>query len=358
MNSLLINTFLDLVKIDSPSGEEERIVSFILNYLGHLPFTPSLDSYGNIIVSVNGKGERILLSAHVDTVEPGRGVKPVITDGVIRSSGDTILGADNKVGVAILLTLLSELSTLVEEKRPSLDIVFTLSEEVGNYGAVNLDYSLITAKKGYTFDNPNPIGTIITAAPFYDRFNVKLIGKSAHASKPEIGINALLLLHEILGKIKVGKVSETAAVNIGVISGGSVRNTIPGELLFQGEVRSFYEEEIDRLSAEIKSVVEEVTASHSASAEIEIVRENGGYFYEENDSEISYIQSVMKEMGMTPVLKPDWGCADANIFVEHGIQAINLGDGTFLTHTTEEYVSIKDMETLNELVAKLIKISI
>lgn len=351
-NSSLITLFLDLVQIDSPTGEEDAICEYIRTYLTKLGYEPYTDSYGNIILHVSGVGDPLFLAAHVDTVEPGRGVKPIVDGDTIKSDGTTILGADNKVGVAILLDILCDMANMKD--RPALDIVFTRSEEIGNYGAVNLDYSYITAKKGYTFDNPNPIGTIISASPFYNRFDITLHGKSAHASKPEQGLHVLPILAECMGQLSLGRVSQTALVNIGAVEGGHVRNTIMGEITVHGEVRSLYEDELKAHTQNVKEVFERVGRKNGATAEVDVVTENGGYLYPDDDPELQHISTMMKKLAITPVIKQDWGVADSNVFAEHGIKAINLGDGTILTHTTNEHVKISDMEKLKELVMTLI----
>ncbi|HVZ58214.1 MAG TPA: M20/M25/M40 family metallo-hydrolase [Patescibacteria group bacterium] len=353
MHSRLTQLFLELVRIDSPSGYEDMMCDFIKNYLTSLGLSPIVDSYGNIVVRVRGAGAPVLLSAHVDTVEPGRGVKPVIKSGMISSKGETILGADNKVGVAIILDILRE----IQEKKlstRSLEIVFTRSEEVGNYGAVNLDYSLISAKQGYIFDNPNPVGTIITAAPFYNRFDIIITGRSIHASKPELGIHALSIAAQALRNITLGKVDKITTVNIGAIEGGHVRNTIMGELTLHGEVRSFKEENLIKATEMVTSSFSSAADSFGGKVTIEVVRENGGYQYNRKDKDILNTQKFMNKRGLTSILKEDWGCSDANIFIDYGIRTINLGDGCIATHTVDESVKVKDMQILQDIILDLI----
>lgn len=351
-NSLLTQLFLDLVCIDSPTGEEDTICDYIQNFLTTYGYEPYIDSYGNIIVTVVGQGEPLFLTAHVDTVEPGRGVNPIIEGDIIKSDGTTILGSDNKVGVAIILDLLREFAQ--KKTRPALDIVFTRSEESGNYGAINLDYSPIRATKGYAFDNPNPVGTIISASPFYNRFDITISGKSAHASKPENGIHVLPILSTCVNQLELGRVSQTALVNIGAVAGGHVRNTIMGEITIRGEVRSMYQEELDTYTNQIKQVFEEETKNHQANVTIDVVQENGGYTYVASDTDLQHVVSVMKVLQINPQIKEDWGVADSNIFAEHGIKVINLGDGCEFTHTTREQVRISDMKLLKKVVLQLI----
>ena len=145
----LVQTFLDIVRIDSPSEHEEKIGNYVFDFLAKLGFKPIKDNVGNIAVQTEGIGEPLFLGAHLDTVEPGRNIKPQIKDGIIKSDGTTILGADNKVAVAAILEVLKFLVNNKIKTRP-LDIVFTLSEEA-DFGSAKLDYKKIEAKKGYIF---------------------------------------------------------------------------------------------------------------------------------------------------------------------------------------------------------------
>ncbi|MFN4212497.1 MAG: peptidase dimerization domain-containing protein, partial [Microgenomates group bacterium] len=226
-NNYLIQLFTQICQIDSPTGFEKDMADFVFNFANQYANLVKKDKFGNVYVRY-GKNPKLFLSAHLDTVEPGRGIKPKIKDGYIVSDGKTILGADNKVAVAAILQLLKEAKE--ENGQYSFETVFTLSEEVGNYGAINFDYSLLLSKIGFCFDSSNPLGAIIVASPFYERFDLKIIGKEAHASKPDEAKNVLLPLKEILHKQKFGKIDKYSLLNIGVIKGGFVRNTIPGEL--------------------------------------------------------------------------------------------------------------------------------
>src|SRR5438105_1194024 len=99
-NDRLLQTFLDLVAIDSPSGEEEKVAQEIGRRLAAQGLTVKRDAHGNLIAALAGQGAPFLLSAHMDTVEPGRGIKPVIDGDTIRTDGSTILGGDPKAGVS------------------------------------------------------------------------------------------------------------------------------------------------------------------------------------------------------------------------------------------------------------------
>jgi len=348
----LVRTFLDLVKIDSPSGHEEKVRKYVVQFVKKLGLKPIQDARGNLIVKVDGDGEPLLLGAHLDTVEPGRNIKPQIKDGIIRSSGDTILGADNKVAVAAILEVLKY---LIENKLKisSIDIVFTLSEESAEFGSSKLDYGKISAKKGYTFDSLSPFGSIITASPFYNRFDIKIIGKSAHASFPHEAINALRIFGIALNKIKLGKINNKTIANIGIVSSGHAPNTIPGEVAISGEVRSFVKKEIEDYSRFIVNKFTEIALKFGARVEEKVIPSCSGYEYSVSDEFIRTTRKIIKDFGLKPSLMRKWACSDANIFNEHGIKILNLGDGVVNAHTTDEYIAVNDLSKLASLVFSL-----
>jgi tripeptide aminopeptidase len=351
MNRLTTN-FLKLVQIDSPTGFENEISDFVFQKMEKLGLDTTKDSYGNIIAKLTNEGEPILLTAHLDTVEPGRGIKPVVENGIIKSSGDTILGADNKVALAIIIETIEK---LIEEKTSvNIEAVFTLSEEVGNYGAVNLDYSFLNAKKGYSFDSEGKIGTIITASPYYDRFDIKVIGKSAHASQPEDGINALAILNNVLNRINLGKVDGDTLVNIGVIHGGSVRNTILGELEIKGEVRSFIEKNINLNTQKIVETFEEEVKKMNAKAIIDVVRENPGFKFDKDEEIIKNAVKVFEKMKIKPIFNESYGCYDGNIFIGKGIKVLNMCDGSKYSHTVNEQISVENLEKIADVAYNLV----
>ena len=349
----LLKTFLDLVKIDSPSGQEKQISSYLLRKFLSLDLSPHLDKQGNVFVKVPGQGFPLLLSAHMDTVEPGRNIRPIIKNGIIKSDGTTILGADNKAGVVSIIEAVRVLQDS-KQKHRSLEIVFTVSEEIASLGAVNLNYKSIAAREGYIFDNPNPIGTIINGSPFYNRFDISILGKSIHSSKPQDGINVIPIFLQAMQNVTLGKVSENTLVNIGVVKSGHVRNSAPGEMVIEGEVRSFLEKEIKEYSQNIIKTFFLASEKHNAKIKTSIVRENSGYMYSQKDPLIKKTQDIMHGLRINSVLKKIWGCSDANIFLEKGIKVLNLGNGAKDTHTTRESISIDSLFNLSNLILSIV----
>lgn len=348
----LLDTFINLVKIDSPTKEEKEISVYICNLLEKRGIKCFRDKLNNVLVKIPGRGAPLLLSAHLDTVEPGRGVRPVIKNGKITPDGRTVLGADDKVAVAAIIEAISKMHEAKLDSRP-LDVIFTVSEETGSYGVLGLDYSKISANEGYIFDTSKGIGTIVTASPFYDRFDAEIIGKSSHASLPENGINAVSILRDALNLIKVGRVSRNTLVNIGVLQGGDARNTIPGLIRLKGEVRSFSRKEQNQNVEKIETIFRNVSKKHGSKLKFNHIRENSGYNYKNNDKMIVDIIRVMRKMRINPVLLKVYGCSDANVFLEKGIRVLNLGDGAKNAHTVREEIKISDLNKLSELILSL-----
>ncbi|MBI4096730.1 MAG: M20/M25/M40 family metallo-hydrolase [Candidatus Levybacteria bacterium] len=350
----LVRTFLDLVRIDSPTGQEEKVRDYVIKLVQKLGLNPIQDVRGNLIVKVDGVGEPLLLGAHLDTVEPGKNINPQITDGVIKSNGDTILGADNKAAVAAILEVLRSVLEDRAQTKP-LDVVFTLAEESGEFGSTKLDYSKVNAKKGYTFDSLSSLGSIITASPFYNRFHIKIIGKSTHASTPDEGINTLQILGTSLNEIKLGKINDKTIANIGIASSGNGINTIPGETIVKGEVRSFVGKDVQEHTNSIVNKFKEIAMQYGGTIEAEVFQDNPGYEYDEKDEFIQETKRTTEKLNLTPTLIRKWACSDANIFNSNGIKTLNLGDGVIDPHTVKESISIESLNLLAKLISFLIK---
>lgn len=349
----LIDLFIHICQIDSPTGEEQKMADFVYNFAKKYADFVRKDKFGNVYVRY-GKNPNLFLSAHLDTVEPGRGIKPQIKGEYITSDGTTILGADNKVTVAGILEVLKELSK--ENSKNSFEIIFTLSEEVGNYGAINFDYSLLSSKIGFCFDSSNPLGTIITASPFYERFDLKIIGKEAHASLPNEANNILYPFQELLKKQKLGKIDKYTLFNIGVVNGGFVRNTIPGELVLKGEIRSFFEKNLVKTKNKFLKILSRIEKKYKVKIEKDFVRENPGYFHNSKKAKeiIKKLKNIFSKMELKPQEKIAWGVSDANIFNEKNLLVFNLADATEATHSKQERIKIKNLIKLKEIIKNII----
>jgi tripeptide aminopeptidase len=353
----VIPTFLELVQIDSPRKEEAAVASYINKYLANVGIDSRIDSTGNVVARLEGndKFESHLLASHMDVVDPCRGVKPSIdNDGWIRSDGTTVLGADNKAGVAIILQSLSEVSGLPQNSRIPLDVVFTVSEESENLGAIGLDYSKIRSRQGYSFDTAGPLGGMTIASPAYTRFSAEMVGKAAHASKPEQGHNILPALTDLLAGVRVGRVDADTLVNIGTGQFGSATNSVPGIAQVVGEIRSMDETNIHTVLSQLRHLTEELISRHGISINFSSVRENGALNISANDPFVVATLGLVRNIIPEAHIKQSGGCSDANIFIEHGISVVNIGDGSLDAHAVTERIHRDSLTTMVEVVNQLI----
>jgi tripeptide aminopeptidase len=340
--------YFQLVKIDSPTGEEQAIAQFVQQFLNQeCGLDATIDNHHNVFVRVAGEGEPLFFNAHLDTVEPGRGVEPVIVNDVIQSAGDTILGADNKASLAAILYSVQQLRDNDASHRP-LELLFTVSEESKNVGAIEFDHSKITAELGFIFDLNQPVGTIVTAAPFYARFSLDLQGVSAHASRREEATPVIADMVSVITDIENLR-SQELLVNIGQINGGHARNTVLGQVQLEGELRS-YDKDIFQHSIErIEHILDQQNNTSDVTIAYEVVVENPGYVHSHQvvTSVKTHLESIL---GHDVDTMKTMGCSDGNIFNDlPNLTTFDIGDGGKDAHTTNESISVQNLEALQQL---------
>lgn len=357
------DTFMELVKVGSPTFHEQEMASEVCRRLESFGLTPKIDGEGNVTTRFDGDPtkETFMLNAHMDTVQKiGDSIEPFVDDeGWIRSKGDTILGADNKTAVAAILYALEKLKKENSTTHHPLEIVFTVSEESGNHGAHGLNYQEISAKTGYIFDaSDREFGSMVLSSPAYARFDMKMIGVASHASKPELAKNVLFSFQRGLSQTKLGWVDKKRTlVNIGVVSVGEKDgpvNTVPGELIASGEVRTMDGKLVEAIARKVVSNFEKEAEKDGVRVETKITKENGSFEFSKEDPLVQRTVEILNEMGISPSFVNSWGCYEANIFAEHGIMMLNLADGSLDSHTKDERIKVTDLEMLGELVYKLV----
>ena len=362
----LINEFLHLVQIDSLSGQERQIADYLKQKLTSIGLPVTEDSAGkkaggnagNIIAKIPGNNSStpvIMLCAHMDTVEPGIGVKPVIRDGVICSEGETILGSDDKAGIAAILEAILQ----IKENNIShggIEVVFTIWEEGGLFGAKYLEYELLEAKIGYVLDSDGSPGTIITRAPSQDKIYAEIHGRAAHAGiNPEDGINAIWVAANAIAGLKLGRIDEETTCNVGVISGGKATNIVPDLVRIHGETRSLDAAKREEQTALICKFMSETAARFETRAVIKAEPEYTNFNLSEDDLSVKIAIKAAKNLGLTPRLEKTGGGSDANVFNQVGIQTANLGIGMRKVHTKEEYIAIEDLVNNARYLVEIIK---
>lgn len=356
MNERMINQFMDMVKIDSESGEEEKFIDYLLQEFTALGATATRDSYGNLLAKIPAKNcdgkDPILLSCHADTVMPGKGIEPVLEDGVIRSKGDTILGADDKAGIAELLEAIR-----VADIHPPLEIAISRQEEVGLLGVKNLDFSQITATKGFLLDN-DTLDTIVIGGPSYFAIDVDITGRAAHAGmEPEKGINAIQAASRAIANLKLGRLDSETTANVGVIKGGMIRNGVPDNASFLAECRSLNHDKAQGLANEMEKTIREQVESAGASVDIKIDNLCRAVDIPEDSWTVEASKKALKTVGIDAETTFITGFTDASIYNNKGIEMAVVGIGAQDEHATTEHIAVDDMEKALDMILELFRLS-
>ena len=350
----LLETFLTLVQIDSPSGQEAAISRELAERLRALDLQVSVNDIGNVLGRWEGTGDYVLLSAHMDTV-PGTGIKPIVTDGVVCSDGSTILGADDKSGIAVIL---ETLTTLHERgHRPALEVAFSVGEEVGLLGAKAMDANWFRSRQALVLDAGGLINEIVYGAPVSDKLDATVHGRAAHAgSNPQDGINAIAIASQAIANMPLGRIDEETTANIGTIRGGQAVNIVPDRVDIRGEARSHDVAKLDAQIATMRKALEDAIAAHpGATLDLEIRRTYESYRLAQDCAIIQRIARALKELGEEPPLfHLTGGGSDANIFNARGITAVPISMGMQGAHTTAECVSVSGMTRCAELLLHIL----
>jgi tripeptide aminopeptidase len=364
----LIGEFIELVQIDSLSSKEGTVAKVLTDKLRQLGFDVYVDDAGvklsgetgNIIATLKGNrpGKPVLFSSHMDTVSPGEGIHPIIIDeasGIIKSDGTTVLGADDKAGIAAIL----EAMRIIKENNidhGDIQIVFSIWEEGGLFGAKYLDYSKINADFAFVLDGGGAPGKIIVKAPAQDSIEVKIKGKAAHAGvSPEEGISAVMVAARAIDKMKLLRIDEETTANIGIIKGGIATNIVMPELEIKAEARSLNNSKLDAQTKHMVDTFKQAAADFGAEVEIKTTRMYDAFSVNENDEIVTMLKKVFTNMGIEPTVISTGGGSDTNILNAHGIKAVNLSVGMEKPHTLEEYIAIEDLITSARMVVEIVK---
>ncbi len=339
----LVASFMALARMDSPSGEERAVSDYLMNALQGLGAEVERDAIGNVFSRLPGHGEPLLLNAHMDTVGPVGNIQPVLVDGVIKSDGRTILGADDKAGIALILEVVR---TALEQglDLPPLDILLTVQEETGLCGAKAFDTSRLRAREGIGLDTGGAPGTIAVAAPTHDVLKAVVHGVAAHAgAEPEKGISAIVVAAEAISRMPLGRIDEETTANIGFINGGRALNIVPDLTEVRGEARSRDKAKLEAQVRRMVAAFEEAAARYGARVEVEVKREYTGFRLAPDEPIIRLLARGAAEAGLEPSYIETGGGSDANILNAAGIRIVNISCGMDKVHTTDEQIAVADM---------------
>lgn len=356
MSERMVRQFMEMVQIDSESGNEARFLEYLLQEVRGLGGEAALDDYGNLIASFPALGcagaEPILLSCHADTVKPGVGIVPVLADGVIRSQGETILGADDKAGIAELLEALR-----VAPVRPPVELAVSREEEVGLLGVKAMDFSRITARHGFLLDN-DTLDTIVIGGPSYFAIDVAVSGRAAHAGmEPEKGINAVAAAARAIAALPLGRLDHETTANVGVIAGGIIRNGVPASCSFLAECRSADHAKAVELAESMTRTIRSEVESAGARADITVDEKCRAVRIGEDALPVQVARQALAAEGIDARAVFITGFTDASIYNNRGIEMAVIGIGAQNEHSTEECIAVADMEKAVRVLVEILRLS-
>lgn len=360
----LLNEFLELVQIDSETKNEAEINKVLKQKLVDMGFTVEEDDAAaktghganNLIATLEatGKGPAILFSSHMDTVVPGNGIKPQIRDGYVYSDGTTILGADDKAGIAAIF---EGIRTMKEQNltHPTIQVVLTVGEESGLVGSRAMDSSLLKAEMGFILDSEGPVGKITSAGAGQYRIVTKIHGKAAHAGvNPEDGISAISVASKAISRMPLGRIDADTTANIGRFEGGKAYNIVTDYVEVWSEARSLV---MDKLEAQVKKMTtafEEAAAEYGATCENDVIFMYHGYKYDEETPVVKKAIAAVKRVERNPELVASGGGSDGNVFNGYNIPSVNFAIGYEEIHTKNERMPISELNKAAELVLAII----
>ena len=343
----MLDRFARLCEISSPTGEERAVADAVLDELRGLGVGAEEDGAaqharagaGNVIARVPGQRDGwVMFACHLDTVPHNGSIEVVLDEGVFRSRGETILGADNKAAVTVLMEL-----AVRHAERPAalgLELVFTVAEEDGLRGAKELEISSLRAPFGYVLDHATPIGEVIVAAPTYKRLIAEFTGHEAHAGiNPEDGHSAIVAAAAAVAEMKLGRLDEETTANVGMIEGGTASNVVAGHCRILGEARSI---DGERAAAAIGEMVDACTwgaSQQGCDVDAQISEMFRGYRLDQNSEAVRIASEALRATGHAPELVATGGGSDANALVASGYDAVLLANGTEGNHTPNELVT-------------------
>lgn len=362
-NDRLLQRFLKYVQIDSESGNEKAMADMVLADLCALGCEAWHDNAGEVFGSNgynvyaklpgNTQLKSLIFSAHLDTVKPGNGVKPVVDGGIIRSSGDTILGGDDKSGVAAIIEAVNCLVEKDSPRRP-VEIFFSISEEGGLKGAKGADFSRFSAREALVLDSSGNVGKIITSAPGQIKFRATVTGKAAHAGvAPELGINAIQAAAAGVAGMELLRIDEKTTANISVFTADYATNIVPEKAEVRGEIRS---RSVDKLNAHaelMKRAMLEACDKFGAKLDLSLDTAYISYKIADGDELVKLASEACRKIGVSPQTEGSGGGSDANVMNLAGIKAIVLATGMDKVHTTSEQLTLVNLDNVAQLCLQL-----
>lgn len=368
MDDRLLDYLLRLIAVDSESLHEGELAGMIMEEIRALGVEPYMDrageriggEAGNVYASLPASGmdaPPLLLCAHLDTVSPGKGVKAKVVEDRVVSVGDTVLGADCKVGVTVLMDLLRG-AARNEFPHGPLDFLFTVAEEKGLQGIKHMERDRIRARHALVMDGAGKVGRVITASPTQENLKMVFQGRAAHAGvEPEKGINAIYGAAWAISLVRWGRIDSHTTSNVGIIRGGEAVNIVPDQVVVLGEVRSLVPEKLETQKKAILKAAVETENSTGVGVRVEFDRAYDGFSIPDDDPLVRMAVEGGKAMGMKVLTDSSGGGSDANFLNSAGIQAVVLSMGVMESHSTREYVEVGELQRLARWLREIVQLA-
>jgi tripeptide aminopeptidase len=367
VNQPILDLFTELAALPSPPGEERAVADAVARYLRDLALDVEEDDAGAAVGStignllcrlephgVNGGGVPLFLCAHLDTVPPEGPIEPEVEDGVVRNAAGTILGADNKAAVAVMLEAARR---VLVEGRPhaGLELLFTPKEEVGLLGAAAFDHTRLRASVGYVYDQAAPIGEVILGAPHAHAMNVRFHGRAAHSGMyPEEGRSAIAAAARAIADFRLGRLDEETTANVGTIAGGSGINVVPERCRVEAEVRSLDEAKVEAVASELVDHLTDGANTAECDLDVNVSRLFHGSRTRPTAPQVQVAEAALRACGYTPRHIVTGGGSDANALELAGFPCTNLANGTERNHQPDEAVSVAALEGMLDVTFALL----
>jgi tripeptide aminopeptidase len=361
----LHDTFAALCRIPSPSGGERGCADAVAAELRGLGLAVAEDDAGaaiggdcgNLLVRIPGAGERSLLfCAHLDTVPAAAPIEPIVRDGGWENANEAILGADNKVAVAAMLTLAHRLTAA--PSAVGVELLFTVGEELALAGAKEFEVGILRSRLGYTFDSASPVGGVVVASPTHYRIAAELRGVAAHAGvRPEMGRSAILAAARAIANMRLGRIDSQTTANIGTIEGGSAANIVPDRCRVLGEARSLDAARAEQLASELVECLTDAANDPECECDLDVTMERqfDGYRVRASSAEVALAFDALRDCGYEPQPTTSGGGSDANVLRARGLAVLNLANGTERNHEPSERVSTAALEGILEVAFALLE---
>lgn len=365
----ILQNFIEVLSIPGESMNEKKVADYLVEKLSEMGFEIVFDhahkeiggNVGNLIAYWPGTDpevEPLFLSCHMDTVFPIPNLKTRIVGDRLCSDGTTILGTDDRSAMAAYL---EAIRTIQEEgvRCGPIELICTISEQRGLLGAFHLDSSLVKSHYGYVFDHDGDFGEqLVTKAAYSYHITFKLCGpteENGHFVLNTNAFNAFLLAGEFMSRVPLGDINEDCKANVGMIKGGELTTIVPASVTLYGEVRAYTENALWEQLNIMKQLAEEICEAHGGHAEVEIDKRYTGYHLEKDHPLVKNAAQASEAMGLEYYYDSSMGGADSNALREKGLEAMTMGCGFKLIHTTDEYVTLKNVYNGGAYVLELIR---